>query len=153
MNNYTSVSLYVFLVYHLNFKNQLKMKKKTVYFLVMFSLMSYLCGAQDSLRRESAIESLKIGFITKRISLTPEEAQKFWPVYNKYSTELKSVRHKPKLGEDILVVEERVLNVRKKYKSEFLKVISQDRLNEFYKSELDFMRFLRKTLDNRKQKL
>lgn len=129
------------------------MKKKVVYFLVVFFITSYLCGAQDSLRRESAIESLKIGFITKRISLTPEEAQKFWPVYNKYSTELKNVRHKPKLGEDVLIIEERVLNVRKKYKSEFLKVISQDRLNEFYKSELDFMRFLHKSLDNRKQRL
>jgi hypothetical protein len=129
------------------------MKKKVVYFLVVFFITSYLCGAQDSLRRESAIESLKIGFITKRINLTPEEAQKFWPVYNKYSSELKSVRHKPTLGEDVLVMEERVLNIRKKYKSEFLKVISQDRLNEFYKSELDFMRFLHKNLDNRRQKL
>lgn len=129
------------------------MKKKAIYFLVVFFIMSYLCVAQDSLRRESAIESLKIGFITKRINLIPEEAQKFWPIYNKYSTELKSIRHKPILGEDVLVMEEHVLNIRKKYRSEFLKVISQDRLNKFYKSEIDFMRFLHKNLDNRKQKL
>lgn len=129
------------------------MKKKIIYFLVLFFTTSYLCGAQDSLRRESEIESLKIGFITKRISLTPEEAQQFWPVYNRYSAELKGVRHKPTHGEDVLVTEERVLNIRKKYKSEFLKVISQDRLNDFYKSELDFMRFLHKNLDSRKQRL
>jgi len=34
-------------------------------------------------------EAEKIGFITNRLDLTPEEAQVFWPVYNQYSKEAK----------------------------------------------------------------
>jgi hypothetical protein len=41
----------------------------------------------DPERREQ-IESMKIAFLTKRLDLTPEEAKKFWPVYNQYSEEL-----------------------------------------------------------------
>jgi Spy/CpxP family protein refolding chaperone len=34
--------------------------------------------------RRQKIESFKIGFITQKLNLTPQEAQKFWPVYNEY---------------------------------------------------------------------
>ena len=32
-----------------------------------------------------ALESRRIAFLTERMSLTPEEAQVFWPLYNQYS--------------------------------------------------------------------
>lgn len=38
------------------------------------------------------IEALKIAFITKRLQLSPEESQKFWPVYNQYEAEKKQIR-------------------------------------------------------------
>ena len=38
------------------------------------------------------IEAMKIAFLTKRLQLTPDEAQKFWPVYNQYEAEKKQVR-------------------------------------------------------------
>ena len=34
------------------------------------------------------IEALKIAFISRQIQLTPDEAEKFWPVYNQYSNEI-----------------------------------------------------------------
>lgn len=128
------------------------MKKKTIYFLAIFTFVCYICSAQDSLRRESAVESLKIAFITKQLNLMPEEAQKFWPVYNIYSAELKSIRNLQPQN-DVLLIEERILNIRKKYKPEFLKVISIDRLNTFYRSEREFIEFLHKHLENRKYRL
>lgn len=30
------------------------------------------------------IESLKVAYMTREIGLTPEESQKFWPLYNQY---------------------------------------------------------------------
>ena len=38
------------------------------------------------------IEAMKIAFITKRLNLTPDESQKFWPVYNQYEAEKKQIR-------------------------------------------------------------
>jgi hypothetical protein len=34
--------------------------------------------------KEDAVKVQKIAFFTEKLSLTPEEAQKFWPVYNEY---------------------------------------------------------------------
>lgn len=34
------------------------------------------------------IKALKIGYITEKVTLTPNEAKKFWPIYEKYSQEL-----------------------------------------------------------------
>jgi hypothetical protein len=38
------------------------------------------------------IESMKIAYLTKKLDLTPDEAKKFWPVFNQFSEELKNVR-------------------------------------------------------------
>ncbi len=38
------------------------------------------------------IEAMKIAFITKLLQLTPDEAQKFWPVYNQFELEKKEIR-------------------------------------------------------------
>lgn len=35
---------------------------------------------------------MKIAFLTRRLNLTPDEAKKFWPVYNQFSDELKNIR-------------------------------------------------------------
>ncbi len=126
------------------------MKKKIAYFFVLSILSSYICIAQDSLRNESAVESLKIAFITRQINLSPEEAQKFWPIYNMYTTELRN-RREIVSSNDILALEEYVLDVRKKYKAKFLTVLSLDRLNLFYKSERNFIEFLHRHLENKRK--
>jgi len=38
------------------------------------------------------IEAQRIGFITQKLRLTPDEATKFWPVYNEYKDALKDMR-------------------------------------------------------------
>ena len=53
-------------------------------------------GDRQNDKREN-IEAMKIGFITKKLDLTPEEAQKFWPVYNQYNDKMKDLRKKRKL--------------------------------------------------------
>ena len=42
--------------------------------------------------KQEKIEAMKVGFITQKLDLSSEEAQKFWPVYNKYQDELKGIR-------------------------------------------------------------
>src|SRR5687767_904503 len=48
-------------------------------------------GGPPPEKREQ-IESMKIAFLTNKLSLTPEEAQQFWPVYNQYQDELHKLR-------------------------------------------------------------
>ena len=93
------------------------MKKAVCIFTFLF-VTNYLCISQIDNRSER-LEALKIAFITKELNLSPEEAQRFWPVYNNYSQELKKVRQENQ--QDLVSFEENVVNVRKKYKQEFFK--------------------------------
>lgn len=38
------------------------------------------------------IKAQKVAFITEQLSLTPQEAQKFWPIYNKFEDNLNQIR-------------------------------------------------------------
>ena len=53
--------------------------KKYIFYLAFF-LISTLSFGQET--EDEKIESLKTAFITEALSLTPEEAQAFWPIYN-----------------------------------------------------------------------
>lgn len=94
------------------------------------------------------IEVLKIAYFTKHLSLTTEEAEKFWPLYNSYTLEVKKARQDNK--EDILAFEEEVLNIRKKYKSDLRKIlITDERVNKALIAEREFMNVVRKELQQR----
>ena len=41
----------------------------------------YISGQNPNMDR---INAYRIAFLTRRLNLTPQEAQKFWPVYNEY---------------------------------------------------------------------
>ncbi len=43
------------------------------------------CDNQFSHERKEQIESHKIAYLTTKLSLTPNEAEKFWPLYNEFS--------------------------------------------------------------------
>lgn len=38
------------------------------------------------------IEAQRIAFITQKLQLTPDEAAKFWPIYNEHKDQLKDMR-------------------------------------------------------------
>ncbi len=97
-----------------------------------------LCGFTYSLpaqniktERTEKVQALKIAFITQKLELTSDEAQKFWPVYNRYETEIKQVMKNNRMGGDAIDNEEKILVVKKKFRSEFIKVIGQTK-NEYF---------------------
>lgn len=98
------------------------------------------------------IEALRIAFITKQLQLTPQEAEKFWPVYNVYDDDMKKMirDHRQKGGSE-LDLEEKILNMHKKYKPEFLKVISEEKFDKLMGAERSWRDLLQKELQRRRQ--
>lgn len=124
--------------------------KKSFYIFIFLLGMQFTGSSQDELPAGSNIHALKVGFVTRRLALTSDEAQKFWPVYNEYVKELRKARIEEK--EDVLLFEERALNIRKKYKGEFKKILtSEDRLNKALTVDRDFNNVLKKELQRRAQ--
>lgn len=53
---------------------------------LLIILLSFTVVAQTTNRakHKERIKALKTAFITEKLELTPQEAQKFWPVYNEF---------------------------------------------------------------------
>jgi hypothetical protein len=124
----------------------------TILFLIctlsLFSQRNNLTQDADG----SRIEALKIAYITKKLNLSPDEAQKFWPIYNSYANEMREVRRDQRNNNSSeLDTEEKYLRIRKKYNSEFSRALSPDKVNTFFRSEKDFGNFVQKELSERRQ--
>lgn len=107
------------------------------------------------------IESAKIGFITRELNLTPEEAKAFWPIYNAMEADLKKANRDP-LREGLKTVrgEGGIDNlsdaqarellaeldkvgaereaVRRKYQKEFLKILPPQKVLKLHVAERKF---------------
>ncbi|QGW27158.1 hypothetical protein [Phnomibacter ginsenosidimutans] len=123
--------------------------KKILLFVWMLGL-GFVAQAQD--KKEDALEALRIAFISKQLELTPAEAEKFWPVYNKYQGDLRRMmqEHRDKKGSE-LDWEEKLLNMRKQYKPEFTKCISEQKFDRLIRAERTWGDMLRKELQRRRE--
>ncbi|HEV2353798.1 MAG TPA: hypothetical protein VGR89_06115 [Puia sp.] len=96
---------------------------------------------------------MKTTFITTRLRLTPQEAERFWPIYNQYDSEVHQAmydfRHKANGNE--LDLEQTMLNIRKKYSVEFLKAIPPPKINDFFIAERDFNRLVQQEMNRRRR--
>jgi hypothetical protein len=65
---------------------------KKVFFLLIVVIMvsGTSVGAQNP--NLEKLNSYKVGFFTKKLNLTSEEAEKFWPVYNEYQKQKNSIQ-------------------------------------------------------------
>ena len=121
--------------------------KKLLLTLSLFSAVFFVM-AQDGDNQER-IQALKIAFITKRLDLSSEEAQRFWPVYNRYENDIKQVMAENRNGGDVLENDERILNVKKRYRSEFIRILGQPKANNLFNAEHEFRGVLMRNLKNR----
>ena len=119
------------------------------YLLILFVMLGAL--SQVKAQNGEKIQALKIAFITQKLQLTPDEAQKFWPVYNEYDNEIHSIESATNPNDNPLGKEEKLLNVRKKYLASFEKILGPDKTNRLFNAEKDFRGLLIRRLQNRNQ--
>jgi len=127
------------------------MKKKLGILLAILLSINYFCYVQAQEANSKKIDSLQSVYFTEKLVLTPDESEKFWPVYNSYKNEIKTVKKENE--SDRIAAEEKVLNVRKKYKVDFKKILEDDeRVNKVYVLEKEFRDMLRDELIDRQTK-
>ena len=124
---------------------------KRLILIITFALGSFcFAKAQDegTGNRAEKIQALKIAFITQKLALSSDEAQRFWPVYNQYESEIRGAFRENRDG-DVIENDERLLNIRKKYRPEFVKVLGESRRNKLFSAEREFRGVLLQHLKNR----
>ncbi len=67
------------------------MKKHTLLTAIFFLFFSFYSQAQFKRKKLSKIQAYKIGYITEKLNLSEDEAQKFWPIYNDYSKKMRQL--------------------------------------------------------------
>jgi hypothetical protein len=120
-------------------------------FLLLYGIIFTLC-ISVSAQNGDRIQALKIAYITKQLNLTPPEAEKFWPIYNLYTEEIRKIRINA-IGnrEDEITTEEKIINVRKKYSIEFSRALPPEKINLFFRSEKQFGASVQRELMERRQ--
>ena len=66
----------------MNSYKSISMKRNIILYLALAALTSGNAMAQEQTREK--LEAYRIAFFTKKLNLTPQEAEKFWPVYNEF---------------------------------------------------------------------
>ncbi len=123
--------------------------------------------AKDRQEMGEKIKASKIAFITENVDLTPEEAEKFWPVYNEYEKKREEATHSlmgrfkghkdgnwddfsdeeaESMMEDRFKQEEALLELKKEYHKKFLDILSARKVMKLYKTEDMFKRQLMERL-------
>ena len=117
--------------------------------------------------RNQRIETMKISFITEHLSLTPEEAQIFWPVFNQYEAERRAIRQQYKSRENgqqklefmndseaeqlinqEIAYQQETLNTTKKYVAEFKKILPIKKVAVLLTLEGKFSKMILERLKN-----
>jgi len=95
------------------------------------------------------IEMFKIQFITKNLELNVREAEGFWPVYEAHNKAMQEII-RTKMSDEILL-QEAILNARKKYKTDLLPVLkTEERVNKALRVDRDFLDKMRKEVSKRR---
>lgn len=138
--------------------------KNKLFYLSIFFLLFY--SSVFSQRNKDQIQSEKIAFITKEVDLTPEEAQKFWPVYNESNKQKAEISLKlKKLNNDYIKnrdnlsekeVEEilsKMIKLKKRQSQvnfesfeDFRAILPADKVLDYYMAEQKFKKILLKRL-------
>ncbi|GAB3835722.1 hypothetical protein GCM10028821_32770 [Hymenobacter jeollabukensis] len=114
------------------------------------------------------LENARIAYITDKIALTPEQAQRFWPLFNEFTDKRRELRKQTKMGlrgQDFSTMSDKdiraaldeqfklrqgEINLEKEYVDKFAKVITLRQVAQLMQAERDFTKELIQRLDNRR---
>ena len=134
---------------------------KKLYILNLFILLMFSISAIAQ-NRGDKVEGIKVAYLAEKLNLDSRTAERFWPIYNQYDDEMKQVIAESKKSndsrdsEEILDREQKAIDIKRKYSTQFLKVISNEQLSQLFQSEKEFHRMLIKRMnkiENRQQRI
>jgi hypothetical protein len=149
------------------------MKRKIILLTLLLSGTLSFSYAQNRDGKER-IKALKVAFITERLQLSADEAQKFWPIYNAYdetlfqlrNVELQNIKNNfrneasdgiseneaQKMLDNIETIEAKIYDTRKKLVADLRKIISAKKIILLKRVEDDFNQELLEKLRERREK-
>ncbi len=113
-------------------------------------------------KAKARIDAARAAYITDRLSLTTEEAEKFWPIYREFSGRRQEIRQQffsakregksdQELVDLRLNVKQQELDLEKEYSGRMMNVISAQKLLNLRTAEREFTRLILRQIQQRHQ--
>ena len=143
--------------------------KKTIILLGIMFITSIGFSQGQKSKAQEKLQAARIALITERLGLTPEQAQQFWPVYNEYAEQRRTLHQEFKQarqaydlqnmteeqGRELrrigLDTKQKTLNLEREYGDRLNKVVSARQLMALKKAEEDFRSMIIRRLEQRKR--
>ncbi len=143
--------------------------KKIVFILLLIPIISIAQNRQGGGGggRLQKIHSAKIGMITERLNLTPEQAPQFWAVYNEYENKKielkKSIRRTMEDAVSLAATDDKIISAQKQvialrrreidleeeYMNKILRTITPRQFSELKRTEANFNKMLLEKLNEK----
>lgn len=136
--------------------------------LLLFMIVLISTTARSQHPRSEKLQSARIALFTERLSLTPEEAERFWPVYNQISEQRMTLRREgfrlqraaegdsltdaqaQDRIEEYLDLKQRELALEQSSTEKLLTVLSPQQVLQLIRAERDFQRMMVRQLGRRR---
>jgi hypothetical protein len=140
---------------------------KAILLLLTLLMFGPLAWAQDEeppvvmdQEARERIDAARAAYITERLGLTTEEAEKFWPIYREFASkrlairqEYRDARKSGKNDEELvdlgLKLKQQEVDLERDYSGRMLRIISAQKLMELRGAERDFTRLVLQQIQQR----
>lgn len=115
------------------------MKKYLLILTLILSSISFVKAQEGNENKKAQdIKALYVAYVTKQLELTPDEAQKFWPVHTQFENDIRGVnKDLPELQK-----QQAYLDVKKRYQENFSRILGTNRCERFFRMDGEFKRKL-----------
>jgi hypothetical protein len=113
--------------------------KKILFILTLFLLTASVSMAQDD--DDEKIRDKMREYIQQRMGLNRNEAERFTPVFLRYFREWRTTLKDNR--RDRLILQQKVVELRLRYRTEFKEIVGERRSNEVYEHQEKFIRELK----------
>ncbi|MCA8829822.1 hypothetical protein [Hymenobacter pini] len=141
--------------------------------VLLLGLLAWLplapAHAQGGMRRQgrlSQLENARIAYLTEQVALTPDQAQKFWPVYNEFTAKRRDLNRRMRLLRpanldglsdqqirdnlsQVFALRQQEVSLEKEYFDKFQRVISVRQVGKLFLAERQFTKEVLQRVANR----
>lgn len=119
-------------------------------------------------KAQEKINSLRIAYLTDKLGLTPDQAERFWPIYREFAEKRREIRSEfrdaakginkdnrdPKKQQELvdlsLKTKQRVLDLEKDYSGRLMKVVTAEQMLRLPNAEAEFRAYLNDLIQQRR---
>ncbi|GLR17818.1 hypothetical protein [Portibacter lacus] len=143
------------------------MRKYIITLAIITITTAAIFGQENKEDKYEQMRALQVAFVTEKLSLTPAESQKFWPIQNAYKDKERALKDKFRQGsneselsdkealvllENRLSIEEEMLALKREYIEDLKPILTPKRVVKLFSIEHEFKRKMLKGLRDKRKK-